>query len=68
MHHIWRQKGQTTLVGSNYTAKIENRKTHAEATISLPQDDFFADGSNLSSDQAQDIIKGMIAFLNMTET
>jgi hypothetical protein len=66
MHHIWKQKAQTLLVGGYYTAKIENKKTHAEVTISLPQSGFFEDGSDLSDDEAQDIINGMIAFLNMT--
>ena len=68
MHHIWKLKGQIMVVGGNYTAKIENKKTHAEVTISLPQDGFFADGGDLSSAQAQDIINGMIGLLNMTGT
>ncbi len=66
MHHIWKIKGQIALVGENYTATIENKKTHAQVTISLPQNGFFADGSDLDSTQAQDIITGMVSFLNMT--
>jgi hypothetical protein len=66
MHHIWKQQGQTMLVGGYYTAKIENKKTHAEVTISLPLSHFFEDGSDLSDAEAQDIINSMIGLLNMT--
>jgi hypothetical protein len=65
MHHIWK-KGPIALVTGTYTATITNKKTHSVVTIKLPQSGFFADGSDLTQTDAEDIITGMVSILNMT--
>lgn len=66
MHHIWKLESSITLVKGYYQATIRNNKTRAEVNISLPQSGFFPDGRDLGPKDAEDVIAGMISFLNMT--
>jgi hypothetical protein len=65
MHHVWKLQSITHTVTA-HSAKIKNTHTSVNADISIPQEHFFPDGTNLDDQGAKDVLEAIEAVLNMT--